>query len=79
MAVIGLLTTFVIAAFNVAVWLWSSATAIDRACKRLTIASLANAVQAQSMFWNKLGRLCIAVALLTSLLWAFILYFDSSP
>lgn len=57
----GIPLTLGIAAFVMAGWLWSCSVAINRAGKRLTVASLASAVQAQSLFWKKLSNLAVIV------------------
>lgn len=59
--------TFAISFLCAANWLWSCAVTIDRARKRLSIASVAMAVEAQSVFWRKAGRLLLIVTVINIL------------
>lgn len=70
------LMTLAVSAFRVAILLWSGSVAAGRAKTRLTIASLASAVQAQTLFWKKLAFLCVAVVVFCAALTA--LYFAHS-
>lgn len=56
--------------FVTGVRLWYSATAVARARKRLTIASVAGAVQVQTVFWRKLASLCTVVLIVMAVLLA---------
>ena len=63
-AAIGIPTTLSVFLICVAGWLWSCAIALDRARKRLSIATVAAAVQAQSLFWSKAGKLAVVLILI---------------
>ena len=72
-AIVEMLGVFVVpmalavAALFSANWLWSCAVSIDRARKRLTIASVATAVEAQSLFWKKTGRMSMWLVLVVAI------------
>lgn len=68
----GVPITLAVAGFLTASRLLTCSRAIDRACSRLNIASLAVAVESQSLFWRQASTTILIVAILVPAFAAFL-------